>query len=277
VRGANAGMTADDLAETVHLPERLAKNPYLAETYGEVTWSVRGIYSDNLGWFAGEPEKLYPVPRREAARREVTLMGGPVAVLTAAKDAVDGDDARWAVHLLAKLRDSELASGKSAKELQTLFAAALTKLAVETPNTNGRGYLAESALELTGHQLPLGRPVLDESFVRDLPLAIFLRRMGTRLKDDEALSVLESVRFDFPDVKETWWVTVRYGVAEVVQGETPLPGTPAPVARVAIASTAWKLLGLKQVSLPLVLARGEMKVDGSWLAFARFMRRFQVD
>ena len=53
----NQGMTMDETAETVKLPEKWAKLSYLGEFYGTVAWSVRGIYAGYVGWFDGNPTK----------------------------------------------------------------------------------------------------------------------------------------------------------------------------------------------------------------------------
>ncbi len=81
VRRANRGEDIDTIAENVKLPEQLARQPYLWEGYGQVDWSARAIYSNNLGWFDGRADKLYPLDHAEAAKREIELMGGPVKVL----------------------------------------------------------------------------------------------------------------------------------------------------------------------------------------------------
>lgn len=66
--------------------------------------SVRAIYSNELGWFDGEAEDLYPLPYDEAAHKTVLLMGGPAKVLKVAEEAQASNDHRWALHLLKLLR-----------------------------------------------------------------------------------------------------------------------------------------------------------------------------
>lgn len=276
VRGAAAGLSPDQLAEIIKLPPALASHPYLQELYGQVDWSVRGIYSDHLGWFGGDAADLATPRRTENARREISLMGGPAQVLETGEAATKAGDTQWAVHLLSKLRDSGLTSGALHERLGKALATALQAAAAETPNTNGRGYLAESALEILNGRAKLPNADPDETFLKELPLPVFLARLGTRLIPGKSEGVHESLRLEFPDVGESYTITVRGGVAEIA-AQTPLPGTPAPVAVVKMPSLVWKKLALKQVGVAAVLAQGELKVEGSWAGFLTFMRRFEVE
>ncbi|MDE0499242.1 MAG: hypothetical protein OXH86_18035 [Acidimicrobiaceae bacterium] len=56
----NDGKTPDELAHEVVLPADLAADPLLGEYYGNVSWSVRAIYSGILGWFDGNPAHMRP-------------------------------------------------------------------------------------------------------------------------------------------------------------------------------------------------------------------------
>lgn len=275
VRGANAGLSAATLAETIKLPPELAKHPYLEETYGQVDWSVRAIYSDNLGWFAGEPERLYPMDRNDAAKREVGLLGGADAVMKLANTSLVSGDLRWGIHLLTKVRDSGLATGALHDQLLNLLAHAFGKLALETQNSNGRGYLAESAVELTQRVEPPKLPNPDQELVRSLPLDVFMDRWSSRLKMNDAVGIHESLVMEFPDVQRTYFITLRHGIMEVTEGQ-PLPGTPAPFATVTVDSMTWKNLALKQENAAAAVASGKIQVQGSWVAFGKFLQRFEL-
>jgi alkyl sulfatase BDS1-like metallo-beta-lactamase superfamily hydrolase len=56
IRGANEGKSMDELASSVGLPLHLRDNDALDELYGQIDWSVRAIYSGELGWFDGQAE-----------------------------------------------------------------------------------------------------------------------------------------------------------------------------------------------------------------------------
>ncbi|MBK7971790.1 MAG: MBL fold metallo-hydrolase [Deltaproteobacteria bacterium] len=271
VRGANRGTPIDELAGSIELPGHLRASPFLAETYGQIDWSARAIYTNALGWFDGSPEALYPTPAAEVARREIAMMGGADAVLGAARKALDAHDPRWATHLLAKLR---AAGAGDRATLDESFARALRDTATGVSNTNGRAYLLESAHEAEHGLAAAADSSPDDEALAPIPLDLFFRTMATRLEPAGAVEVHEAAAWRFSDTGERFVVTVRHGVAEVVAGE-PLPGTPAPIATLTTDSLTWKKLALKLENPAAALASGKLSVDGSWLDFLGFVRRFQ--
>lgn len=271
VRGANAGRSADALAAAIKLPAHLAGKPYLAEMYGQLDWSVRAIYDGNLGWFDERPEALYPA---DAVAREIALMGGAVKVEEEAKRALTAGETRWAVHLLAKLKT--VAAGEEAARIGELLADALEQQAAATFNTNGRGYLYESAFRLrNGTPKPPFAKVGDE-LLREIPVGTFFKIMAIRLKPEAAGGVHESITVNMSDTQESYHVTVRRGVAEIRAGK-PLPGTPAPVATLTTDSMTWKKLALKQSSPAGAVASGKLDIDGSTTGLLSFLGRFDTD
>jgi alkyl sulfatase BDS1-like metallo-beta-lactamase superfamily hydrolase len=274
VRGANRGEDLDSLAERIKLPPHLADRPWSRELYGQVDWSVRGIYNTGLGWFDGRPEKLYPVPLREASAREVALIGGPEKVLALADRALAEGDARWALHLLAKLRASGLAEGRLTGVLRTRLALGYETLAAGLDNTNGRGYLLESAHELREGPAEPALPRIDREVAAQVPLAILFSQMAVRLAPEKAMTVHESVQFLFPEEQRSFVVTIRRGIAEIVEGE-PLPGTPAPAAVLVTDAGTFRLMALNLLSPLAAFNEGRARIRGSSLTFMQFMNRFR--
>ncbi len=273
VRGANAGLSADQLAETVRLPKFLSDHPWLQQSYGRVDWSVRGIYSDHLGWFGGEAERLAPMPRAEIARREIQLMGGAPHLLEVAQRALDAKDAPWALSLLTRLQLVELEPKSLQERVAPMKAQALRLAAVATYNTNARGYLAEAANELDQGALVVPRAKPDETMTRELSLSIFFQGMIVRLDPSTPPGLTESIRWHFSDLDEFWTVTIRNGIAEARRGAA-LPGTPEPIAVVTVDSMTWKNLALRRTHAATALATGALSIEGSTVGFGSFMQRF---
>jgi len=272
VRGANKGLDLDTLAETIKLPPHLAEKHYGKELYGQVDWSVRALYTNNLGWFDGRADRLYPMRASEAAAREIALMGGKEKVLALAKEAQTQGKARWSVHLLAKIRTSGL-SGNDV-DLDNVLAGAYEALAQEVYNTNGRGYLLERAYELRNGSSEMSQPTLQPSLVAGIPLDHIFRIMAGKLKVDKAESVHETLVFRFPDENRRFNLTVRRGICEIIEGE-PLPGTPFPVAVITMNSGDYRKLALG-IEGPLSLyAGGKVSAEGSWLKALAFLKRFE--
>ena len=277
IRRANRGEDIDTIAESVKLPAHLAALPYLWEGYGQVDWSVRAIYTNNLGWFDGRADRLYPVGHVEAARREIEMMGGADTIAGQARKALKEGDARWAVHLLSKLNDSGLAAGPLSAQLKEMLAEGYRQVAAGTANTNGRAYLLESALELAQGQGPPPplNPRLPLETVASMPVDFVFSNMAPKLDSGKAEGTYESVLFVFPDIGRQFTITVRNCVAEVTEGK-PLPGTPAPLATLTVDSFTYKLIALKMLDMPAAFTQGQIKVDGNLPGLIVFMGRFQT-
>jgi len=273
-RRANRGEDIDTIAESLKLPPGLAQLPYLWEGYGQVDWSARAIYTNNLGWFDGRADKLYPMDHAEAAGREIGMMGGFDKVIGTARQALKEGDVRWAIHLLSKLNDSELTDGKLSGQIKEMLAESYRQLAADTANTNGRAYLLESALELVQGKPAQNNSRLPLETVASIPIDFVFSNMPPRLDTGKAAGIYESVRFVFPDIDRQFTVTVRNSVAEVTEGQ-PLPGTPVPLATLTTDSLTYKLVALKMLDMPSAITQGRISVEGNLPALIAFMVRFQ--
>lgn len=270
VRGANAGEPVDALAQSIGLPPHLAGRRELLELYGQVDWSARAVFTNELGWFDGSLENLYPLPSAELARREIAMMGGEAEVRSAVRHALDGGDARWALHLLARLRRA----GHGAEAIDQEQVAVLTALASEVTNPNGRAFLLQSARELQSGSGSASLPALDDELLAAIPIRAFFDLMVPQLEVAKAADVHETLRVDVEDEGRTFFITVRRGITEVVEGEA-LPGTPDPVGTISTDALTWKRLATRAGGPVGAIVSGNLKVGGNPVAVARFVRRFR--
>jgi len=132
VRMINAGMKPDEIAEQISFPVSLREGFSVHGYYGSLKHDARAVYQFYMGWFDGNPANLDPLPRAEAARRYVELMGGSDKVVSAAQSAFDQGDYRWVAELLNHVVFAD-PGNKSAREL---LASAHDQM----------GYVAESAI-----------------------------------------------------------------------------------------------------------------------------------
>ncbi|MHA6833490.1 alkyl sulfatase dimerization domain-containing protein [Ralstonia pseudosolanacearum] len=136
MEGMAKGKTPDELVEEVKLPEELAKHPYLQEFYGTVAWSVRGIYTQNAGWFDGNPTKIFPLSDKERAGKLVALIGGRERILKNAESALKNQEFQWA----AEQVDYLLALDKNDKSAIDVKVRALRALGERQMNATARNY-----------------------------------------------------------------------------------------------------------------------------------------
>jgi alkyl sulfatase BDS1-like metallo-beta-lactamase superfamily hydrolase len=139
VKGMNAGKDVFTLMREIKLPPQLA----IGESYGNLIWSIRGIYEGYAGWFDLDPATMYDVPI-DAVLPEVAKLGGgadPLAQL--ARDKVAAGKPVEALHL------TRIALSMEPQHRASLEArlAALEKLRTQSANSNERGWLDYSIRE----------------------------------------------------------------------------------------------------------------------------------
>ena len=139
--GIKEGLRPDELVERVRLPSALASNPYLQEFYGTVSWSVRAIYNDYIGWFDGNATNLFPLSTKDRATAILDLAGGETPVLAKARAAFDQKN----FQLSAELTDYVLAVHPESRDAIALKAQALTELGERQISANGRNFYLSSA------------------------------------------------------------------------------------------------------------------------------------
>ena len=132
VKGMNEGKSVLTLMQEITLPPALD----VGESYGKLTWSVRGIYEGYVGWYDGNVSTMFG-PSSQAYEEVVKLAGGPDAVAARARQLVEGDAVR-----ALYLSDMALAvDGRHRAALEARLAA-LRWLDAHSGNSNERGWLA---------------------------------------------------------------------------------------------------------------------------------------
>lgn len=144
IAGMNAGKTPDEMAHEVTLPPELADNPLLGEYYGNVSWSVRAIFSGILGWFDGNPANMNPLHPTDRATRIAELAGGAAALFEHATQAFADAEYQWC----AELCDMVIAMDHRTADATHLKADACDELAYQLVTATGRNYLHTSAQQM---------------------------------------------------------------------------------------------------------------------------------
>jgi len=131
VKGMNDGKDVITLMDEIRLPPALD----VGESYGRVSWSVRGIYEGYVGWFDGNPSSMYGSQVR-AYGEMVTLAGGAAVVATRARALAQTDP-------VAALELTDIALTSDPRDSSSLEAriAILRMLDGRSTNSNERGWL----------------------------------------------------------------------------------------------------------------------------------------
>jgi alkyl sulfatase BDS1-like metallo-beta-lactamase superfamily hydrolase len=271
IRGMNMGMTPDELVDYVKLPPHLAAAPYLQPFYGKVSWSVRAMFSGNLGWFDGDSATLQPLSRHDRAELMAMLAGGTNKVLDLAQKLAAEKQWPKTLELTSHLLQLEPENQK----VKGIRIRALTALATIEENPNARHYYLTEAMELQkGFVARVGveSQATPESLTA-LPLVNFLEAMAVNLDTRSAAEVDEVVGLFFPGPNEAYTVHVRRGVAEVRRRDpAQLPSMKLDISAVVEAQLFKEMLA--GIRTP-VLTIQRFKYDpGNSVAFAKFMKMF---
>ncbi len=127
--GMDAGMSMDDIAATITLPEAIADKPWLGEFYGKASWSTRAYSAGTLGWYDGNPTHLGTLSSLDRAQQMARLAGGVSALKLAAENT---DDLQWRMELC----DHLMALGEPVKFLKAATMEALAELEINATARN---------------------------------------------------------------------------------------------------------------------------------------------
>lgn len=265
VRGANAGLTADELAASVQLPDVFAGSEIARQFYGVAEHHVRQIHNGLFGWFDDDPAHLFPLPPVERASKLVAGFGGTDAVESQVHVALEDGEQRWALELA-----SWLVVVDPSPDHRCLMATPLRAIAQRTTAQNIRNWCLTKALELEG-SIDLsrfyGRRIrVDE--VLAAPPATFVNVLRVLLDPERAAGRDDHVRLVFDDGTTTG-LHMRRCVA------VPTDGRGAQLEMQLSLATWAQILGGQQ-TLAEALAGEAVSVTGDVDRIAAFFACFDL-
>jgi alkyl sulfatase BDS1-like metallo-beta-lactamase superfamily hydrolase len=133
VRGMNQGKSVETLVAEIRMPKEL----HIAEIYGRVDWSIRGIYQGYAGWFDGNPSTMIGVTASNASKELVELAGGVDLVAARAIDLYDEGKYSDALSLADVVLSVDAANQVANSIKVDIFAKELQ----DTKNFNAAGWL----------------------------------------------------------------------------------------------------------------------------------------
>ncbi|KAL4219815.1 hypothetical protein ACF0H5_020227 [Mactra antiquata] len=264
VRLINYGYDPDEIANIIRLPKSLEKNPYLREFYGTVKWSSKAVFTENIGWFSGDPVDLDPLTRTEKATKMVDLVGAE-KLLQAAKQALDAEDFQWALELSSYVlrKNSE---NRAAKDIKV---EALVALGSRQISLNGRNYYLTSALELSTDLKLTPPPAGKESLIMQYPIDYIMSAFSIRFKPEECVERNETLYLELSEPNSNHFVQLRNGVA-IIRTKEPKQFD----IKVSCTDSVWRDIILNKRMAVAAIAMGDMVIDGGALALKSFMDCF---
>ncbi len=228
LRQLNQGYTGIEIAENFAMPPALEKAWHTHGYYGSVSHNVKAVYQRYMGWFDGNPARLWQHPPEQSGPRYVAAMGGIDKVVDIARGAFDSGDYRWAATLL----DHAIFTDENHAGARELYADTLEQLGYGAECATWRNFFLGGATELRDGKFgtPVGgnsAAVLTQLTPEQMFDILKLSVNGPRAWDlDLALDVT------FADLKANYRVTLRNGV--LVYRKRPAdPATAAATVKLA--------------------------------------------
>lgn len=220
LRQLNQGYTGIEIAETFQMPPALEQAWHTHGYYGSVSHNVKAVYQRYMGWFDGNPGRLWQHPPAAAAPRYVAAMGGIDRVVELAQAAFDEGDFRWAVTLL----DHAIFTDEHHVAARELYADTLEQLAYGAENAVWRNFFLSGATELRVGNFGTPTQSASPTMLAQLTPEQMFDTFAINVNGPRAWDLNLAIDVTFQDVATNYRLSLRNGVL-VHRKVTADPGT----------------------------------------------------
>jgi alkyl sulfatase BDS1-like metallo-beta-lactamase superfamily hydrolase len=208
LRQLNQGYTGIEIAESFAMPPALENAWHARGYYGSVSHNVKAIYQRYMGWFDGNPGRLWPHPPEAIAPRYVAAMGGLDRVVELAQQAFDDGDFRWAATLLdhAVFTESDHAAARA------LYADTLEQLAYGAETATWRNFFLAGATELRDGNFGTPTQTASSTITAQLSPEQMFDVLAISVNGPRAWDLDLAIDVTFVDADVNYRLTLRNGV-----------------------------------------------------------------
>ena len=215
LRQLNQGYTGIEIAENFAMPPALERAWHTHGYYGSVSHNVKAVYQRYMGWFDGNPGRLWQHPPEAAAQRYVAAIGGIDRVVDLAREAFESGDYRWAATLL----DHAIFTDENHAGARQLYADTLEQLGYGAECATWRNFFLSGATELRDGNF--GTPVTTTSvtMLSQLTPEQMFDIFAISINGPRAWDLDLALDVTFADLAANYRLTLRNGV--LVQRKRP--------------------------------------------------------
>ena len=208
LRLLNQGYTGVEIAEMFQMPPALEQAWHTHGYYGSVSHNVKAVYQRYMGWFDGNPARLWPHPPEALAPRYVEAMGGIDRVVELAGAAFDSGDYRWAATLLdhAVFTDSGHAAARR------LYSDTLEQLGYGAENATWRNFFISGSTELRDGNFGTAGSVASMSLLSQLTPEQIFDGLAIRVNGPRSWDLDIALDISFADLGANYRLRLRNGV-----------------------------------------------------------------
>jgi alkyl sulfatase BDS1-like metallo-beta-lactamase superfamily hydrolase len=208
LRLLNRGYIGVEIAEMFQMPPALERTWHTHGYYGSVSHNVKAVYQRYMGWFDGNPARLWPHPPEALAPRYVDAMGGIDRVVELAQAAFDSGDFRWAATLL----DHAIFTDTDHAVARALYADTLEQLAYGAENATWRNFFMSGATELRDGNFGTAVTAASISMLNQLTAEQLFDSFALRVDGPRSWDLNIAIDISFADLGANYRLTLRNGV-----------------------------------------------------------------
>jgi alkyl sulfatase BDS1-like metallo-beta-lactamase superfamily hydrolase len=190
------------------MPPALEKAWHAHGYYGSVSHNVKAVYQRYMGWFDGNPGRLWAHPPEAIGPRYVEAMGGIDNVVETARKAFDTGDFRWAATLL----DHAIFTDHHHATARELYADTLEQLAYGAENAVWRNFFLSGATELRDGNFGTPTQPASPSMLAQLSPEQMFDTFAINIDGPRAWDLDVAVDVTFLDTATNYRLTLRNGV-----------------------------------------------------------------
>ena len=177
--------------------------------YGSVSHNVKAIYQRYMGWFDGNPARLWAHPPEALAKRYVDALGGIERVVDIAQRAFDDGDFRWAATLLDHATFTDPDYAPSARRSTPTLSE---QLAYGAENATWRNFFLSGATELRDGNFGTATSAASPSLLSQLTPEQMFDTLAISINGPRAWDLNLAIDVTFSDIDTNYRLTLRNGV-----------------------------------------------------------------
>ena len=208
LRLLNQGYTGVEIAEMFQMPPALDQAWHTHGYYGSVSHNVKAVYQRYMGWFDGNPARLWPHPPEALAPRYVEAIGGIDRVVELANAAFETGDFRWAATLL----DHAIFTDSGHAAARALYSDTLEQLAYGAENATWRNFFLSGATELRDGNFGTAVSATSMSLLNQLTPEQIFDSLAIRVNGPRSWDLDIAIDISFADLAANYRLNLRNGV-----------------------------------------------------------------
>jgi len=218
VRLMNAGLTPNEIADQMELPQSLSQNFATRGYYGTVKHNSKAVYQRYLGWFTANPSQLNPLPEQESAERMLAMMGGSQNVieeahrlLSSAGETSEASEKEY--QWIAQLLNTLVFAEPNNSEAKQLLANTYDQLAYQAESAPWRDFYLSGAFELRHGGPDEGiNPSIMKNILLKTPVDILFDSMSVNLNGPKAEGIELDIEVNFSDLGLSYLLSLKNSV-----------------------------------------------------------------